>query len=384
MIESFTDQRVLPSKLQHLVLFTHNLEGTSQWYQDIFNVQFSAKNHPDSSAAMRLLKQTMHFYSFGYYHHDLAFAYRPDVKPDQSSMLYYSMIVRTSSGLDILKDNLVKNKIPYNKGRVLASALTDQYSSAIHFKDPINNFWIEILQGESITPRHFRISNNNDLKNINSKSNARPSHAAPESMNGVAAMLKRKWFREMLLLPVTLVGKRTRNKTKDYGVLRNSTCILSSIEQMTFFVMDLSQSTNWLEVMGFQLSRICPAEPHPFIQGHSLRCAYFNLKEHLECVILIEHRNDKGQLVAPSIKDVFHCAFELDGAELKDTFSFFKQKQQLGIKHYYGPVKHNDVAPHGDGESGGNVAIYYYMPDFHHIEFFTEMDNVDTSNIKSH
>ena len=52
----------------------------SKWYQKIFKLQFSAKNHPDSSAAMRLSEQIMYFYSFGYYHHDLAFAVKKGVQ----------------------------------------------------------------------------------------------------------------------------------------------------------------------------------------------------------------------------------------------------------------------------------------------------------------
>ena len=42
----------------------------------------------------------------------------------------------------------------------------------------------------------------------------------------------------------------------------------------------------------------------------------------------------------------------------------------------YGPVKHNSE-PGGDGESGGNVAVYTYDPDGHYVEFFYDMDTIE-------
>ena len=54
-----------------------------------------------------------------------------------------------------------------------------------------------------------------------------------------------------------------------------------------------------------------------------------------------------------------------------------KEMKTRGSEPYYGPAKHNNSKPHGDGESGGNVAVYYFTPDYHHIEFCTDMDTID-------
>ena len=49
----------------------------------LFDLQFSALNHPDSSAAMRLSRQEMHFFSFGFYHHDLCLVKHDKLKDGQ-------------------------------------------------------------------------------------------------------------------------------------------------------------------------------------------------------------------------------------------------------------------------------------------------------------
>ena len=100
-------------------------------------------------------------------------------------------------------------------------------------------------------------------------------------------------------------------------------------------------------------------------------------KDHEECIVLMEHRDEDGKIMKPSIEDVFHAAFELSGNRLQDTFRYRDEMKAEGIRPYYGPAKHNNSKPHGDGESGGNVAVYYYSPDYHHMEFFTDMDNLD-------
>ena len=91
----------------------------------------------------------------------------------------------------------------------------------------------------------------------------------------------------------------------------------------------------------------------------------------------MEHRDATGKLIEPSIEDVFHAAYEVTGNKLQNVFDFQKEIAAKGVLPYYGPAKHNNSKPHGDGESGGNVAVYYYTPDYHHIEFCGDMDTVD-------
>lgn len=369
-------ERKVPTKFQHLVLFTSDIVASSEWYQKIFKLQFSAKNHPDSSAAMRLSEQTMYFYSFGYYHHDLAFAAKKRVHPDNTSMLYFSMRLKESENLADLKTRLKKEQIAYKEGRILKSAKTPTNKQAIHFLDPVNKYWIEILAGTPSITITYTQPSGQESKAVNQKSIPRPKHVMPEVLAKAVPLVKQKWFRELILLMPTLTGKRAYNKTEDYGVFQDSKCILSNMEQMTFLVTDLEATKKWLEAMGFFHTRTCEPEVHPFQKEHTLKCAYFSLKHHEECLVIMEHRAANQQIISPSIQDVFHSAFELEGNGLEDTYTFWKQNKKLGIQNYYGPAKHNNSKPHGDGESGGNVAVYYYTPDYHHIEFCGDMDTV--------
>ena len=40
-------------------------------------------------------------------------------------------------------------------------------------------------------------------------------------------------------------------------------------------------------------------------------------------------------------------------------------------------MRHNDSIPHGDGETGGNAAVYFYDPDYNNVEFCGGMDTID-------
>ena len=370
-------ERKVATKFQHLVLYTSDIVATSKWYQKIFKLQFSAKNHFDSSAAMRVLNQTMYFYSFGYYHHDLAFASRPDVKPDNTSMLYYSMRLKDTENLADLKKRLAEEEIEVHEGRVLKSAKTPADNQAIHFLDPINKFWIEILTGAETKNITYQPPIGEDSKYAIEKSIPRPKHVGPETLAKIVPFVKMRWVRELILLIPTLTGKRSYNKTEDYGVFKDSKCILSNMVQMSYMVSSIEATKKWFDAMGFTHTRTCEPEAHPFQKGHTLKCAYFSLKNQEECVVIMEHRKEDGQVISPTVQDAFHAAFELEGNRLADVFTFCEQNKKLGIPHYYGPAKHNNSKPHGDGESGGNVAVYYYTPDYHHIEFCGDMDCVD-------
>ena len=372
-----SSKRKVPTKFQHLVLYTADLKASSDWYQKIFKLQFSAKNHPDSSAAMRLIKQTMHFFSFGHYHHDFAVVTRPDVTPDNTSLLYFSMRLKELETLAKLKTRLELENILYYEGRILKSANTPFDNRVIHFQDPINKYWIEVFEGKPTSKINFTTPSGVPSAQVNEKLLEQPKHAMPEKFASIAPVFKKRWLRELILLPTTLNGNRKYNKTEDYGVFRDSKCIISNLVQLTYFVSNLEKSIAWFQAMGFMHTRTCEPEAHPFQDKNTLKSAYLSLKEHEECVVLIEQRDTTGNIITPTIQDVFHSAFEIEGNRLVDVFDYWKQNKKLGIQHHYGPVKHNNSKPHGDGESGGNVAVYYYTPDFHDIEFCGDMDNVD-------
>ena len=46
--------QIAAAKLQHHVIYVSDLQRSTDFYTKLFDLQFSALNHPDSSAAMRL------------------------------------------------------------------------------------------------------------------------------------------------------------------------------------------------------------------------------------------------------------------------------------------------------------------------------------------
>jgi len=134
----------IPVKLQHLVLYTKDIVVSHRWYRKLFELQFSAQNDPDGSAAMSIISQSMHFFSFGHYHHDMAFCTRKGIKPDNTSLLNYAVRLNDSTSIEDFIVRLETLNIPYQKGRLLKSAKTPVGLEAISIKDP-NGYWIEVL-----------------------------------------------------------------------------------------------------------------------------------------------------------------------------------------------------------------------------------------------
>ena len=85
---------IAAAKLQHHVIYVSDLKRSKDFYMKLFDLQFSALNHPDSSAAMRLSNQEMHFFSFGFYHHDLCLVKHHKLKMDNNSMLHFTLVAR--------------------------------------------------------------------------------------------------------------------------------------------------------------------------------------------------------------------------------------------------------------------------------------------------
>lgn len=132
------------SKLQHHVFYVEDLKRSKDFYMQLFDLQFSALNHPDSSAAMKISKQEMHFFSFGFYHHDICMVKHHKLKMDNHSMLHYSMVVRDKDGFEKIQQRAEAMSIPLRKGRMLKSAQMHPGWQAFCFQDP-DKHWIEIL-----------------------------------------------------------------------------------------------------------------------------------------------------------------------------------------------------------------------------------------------
>src|SRR5271154_447939 len=105
-----------------------------------------------------------------------------------------------------------------------------------------------------------------------------PPNVLPPLLQKFAGLLKRKWFREMVLVGPTLTRKRFSNKTEDYGVFKQS--LISHIGQVSIYVQDIARSRRWFEdIGGLRHSRTCEAEKHPFKAGWRIRCCYMSALE---------------------------------------------------------------------------------------------------------
>ena len=203
-----------------------------------------------------------------------------------------------------------------------------------------------------------------------------PPNVLPPLSQKFASLLKRKWFREFVLSPPTITGRRFSNKTEDYGVFKPSR--IAQIGQLSIYVQDIERSRQWYETLGgLRHSRTCEQELHPSKPSWTIRCCYMSAVEHEECLVLVEERDPEGKVTVPSGMSFFHTAFELEGNRLEDVFAFAAQSRQGDFVPNYGPVRHNSDPPLGDGETGGNVACYFYDPDYNNVEFCGAMDTIE-------
>ncbi len=131
-------------KFQHHVFYVEDLQRSKDFYTQLFDLQFSALNHPDSSAAMRLSHQEMHFFSFGFYHHDICMVKHHRLKMDNGAMLHYSMVAQDEAAFGNIRENARAMGIPLREGRMLPSAKMAPGWQALCFQDP-DRHWIEIL-----------------------------------------------------------------------------------------------------------------------------------------------------------------------------------------------------------------------------------------------
>ena len=203
-----------------------------------------------------------------------------------------------------------------------------------------------------------------------------PPNVIPRPLQKISPILKKKWVRQLILLPSTLSGKRFSNKTEDYGVFKPS--FISHLDQLSIYVRSIEKSRKWYEdLAGMRHSRTCEKEPHPYKENFQIKCCFMSAAEHEECLVLIEEYDPFGNITVPSGMSFFHFALEIEGNRLQDVFAFTKQANAKGYQQNYGPVRHNDTPPDGDGETGGNVAVYFYDPDFNNVEFCGAMDTIE-------
>ena len=136
---------IAAAKLQHHVIYVSDLKPSKDFYMKLFDLQFSALNHPDFSAAMRLSNQEMHFFSFGFYHHDLCLVKHHKLKMDNNSMLHFTLVARDRAAFDGIRARATAMGIPVRDGRLIASAKTSPGQRSFCLQDP-DRHWIEIIE----------------------------------------------------------------------------------------------------------------------------------------------------------------------------------------------------------------------------------------------
>ncbi|PSH70285.1 VOC family protein [Phyllobacterium brassicacearum] len=138
--------RIPVTNLQHHVFYVTDLERSKAFYIKLFDLQFSALNHPDSSAAMRLSQQEMHFFSFGFHHHDICLVKHHKLKMDNNSMLHFALTVKDAKAFDDVRSRAQDMGLSIREGRILASARPA--SRSFFLQDP-DKHWIEIIEEPS-------------------------------------------------------------------------------------------------------------------------------------------------------------------------------------------------------------------------------------------
>ena len=139
------DASIAAAKLQHHVIYVSDLNRSKDFYTKLLDLQFSALNHPDSSAAMRLAHMEMHFFSFGFYHHDICLVKHHKLNMDNGSMLHVSLVARDQAAFDAIQRRAKGLAIPTRDGRLIASANALPGQRAFCLQDP-DHHWIEIIE----------------------------------------------------------------------------------------------------------------------------------------------------------------------------------------------------------------------------------------------
>ena len=189
----------------------------------------------------------------------------------------------------------------------------------------------------------------------------------------VSPLLRRRTIRNLILLPEILSGRRSSNKPEDYRIFKQAS--VESVQRVVIDVSDLDRSIRWYaRVPAFRLAGVRKDVNDPSEPGGRLDLAYFDIGRQPESLVLVRRIASDGTVRVPSLRGFFHVAFQMeDGAT---AFGFAERMRAIGVPIAYGPVGHHS-GPGGDGESGGNKAVYIEDPDGSWLEFFHGMDSVD-------
>ena len=132
------------------MIYVSDLQRSTDFYTKLFDLQFSALNHPDSSAAMRLAHMEMHFFSFGFYHHDICLVKHHKLKMDNGSMLHFSLVARDRTAFDLLSGQRAKGTRDSDARRAPDRLRQKPSLEGVHSASRTpDRHWIEIIEEPS-------------------------------------------------------------------------------------------------------------------------------------------------------------------------------------------------------------------------------------------
>ena len=138
-------------RLQHFVYFVKDLEASRDFYTDVLGINWSARNHPKSSAAMKLSRMEMNFFSFGYWHHDICLVEHQDITVEAGHFEVLSLNTRSRGDFDGIAKRLEARGTPYSRGRYLPSLDPERDVDTIWFRDPTGHP-VEVVAADPSCP----------------------------------------------------------------------------------------------------------------------------------------------------------------------------------------------------------------------------------------
>jgi hypothetical protein len=87
----------------------------------------------------------MHFFSFGFYRHDLCLVKHHKLMMDNHSMLHFTLVARDHDAFNAIRKRADAMGIPVRDGRLVASAKISPGQRSFSLQDP-DRRWIEIIE----------------------------------------------------------------------------------------------------------------------------------------------------------------------------------------------------------------------------------------------
>ena len=145
MTAHVSPQQIAAAKLQHHVIYVDDLAQSKDFYMKLFDLQFSALNHPDSSAAMRTLSSgnallQLRILSSRHLRREASQA-----EDGQRLDAAFLLVARDAAAFDGIRRRANEMGVPTREGRMIASAKAASGQRTFCVQDP-DRHWVEIIE----------------------------------------------------------------------------------------------------------------------------------------------------------------------------------------------------------------------------------------------